>query len=300
MDTIKHMFTNFTTFEICNQGVRISGRIGGKLDGKPLLLIHGHPQSHTMWHLTAPELAKQYRVVMFDLRGYGDSDRPATDDKHLPYSKRVMATDAMAVMAHFGYSKFQVLAHDRGARVAHRLAADFPDAVERMMLLDIAPTLGMYENTTQLFATLYWHWFFLIQPAPLPEALIGDDPVRYLHGVMGSRYGGLEKFAPEALREYERCSLIPNSAMAMAEDYRAAATIDLEHDRVDVVAGKKINTPIHVLWGAKGVVQQCFDVLGLWRDRAMNVTGVAVESGHYIPEENPTVVLHEALAFFKP
>ncbi|MEY4295928.1 MAG: hypothetical protein RLY82_1616 [Pseudomonadota bacterium] len=294
------MFNNFEKFEIDNHGVRISGRIGGRLDGKPLLLIHGHPQSHTMWHLTAPELAKQYRVVMFDLRGYGDSDRPASDAVHMSYSKRVMATDAIAVMAHFGYSKFQVLAHDRGARVAHRLAADFPNAVERMMLLDIAPTLGMYENTTQLFATLYWHWFFLIQPAPLPEALIGDDPVRYLHGVMGSRYGGLEKFAPEALHEYERCSLIPNSAMAMAEDYRAAATIDLEHDRADVASSKKIETPVHVLWGAKGVVQQCFDVLALWRDRATVVSGKAVESGHYIPEENPAVVLQEALAFFKP
>jgi haloacetate dehalogenase len=293
------MFKNFESFEVVNSGVRISGRIGGKLDGKPLLLIHGHPQSHAMWHLTAPELAKQFRVVMFDLRGYGDSDRPATDAAHLPYSKRVMATDAMAVMAHFGYDKFQVLAHDRGARVAHRLAVDFSEAVERMMLLDIAPTLGMYENTTQLFATLYWHWFFLIQPAPLPEALIGDDPVRYLHGVMGSRYGGLEKFAPEALREYERCSLIPNSAMAMAEDYRAAATIDLEHDRADVASGKKIKMPIHVLWGAKGVVQQCFDVLKLWRDRATNVTGMSVESGHYIPEENPVIVLQEAFKFFK-
>jgi haloacetate dehalogenase len=252
-----------------------------------------------MWHLTAPELAKHYRVVMFDLRGYGDSYRPATDEAHTPYSKRVMATDAMAVMAQFGYTQFQVLAHDRGARVAHRLAADFPEAIERMMLLDIAPTLGMYENTTQKFATLYWHWFFLIQPAPLPEALIGDDPVRYLHSVMGSRYGGLEKFAPAALREYERCAKIEGSAMAMAEDYRAAATIDLEHDRADVAAGKKIDTPIHVLWGAKGVVQQCFDVLKLWGDRATTVTGKPVDSGHYIPEENPTVVLKEALAFFK-
>ncbi|MDI9335075.1 MAG: alpha/beta hydrolase [Cytophagales bacterium] len=294
------MFKNFESFDISNAGVRLSGRIGGQLNGKPLLLIHGHPQSHAMWHLTAPELARHFRVVMFDLRGYGDSDRPATDAVHTPYSKRAMATDAMAVMAHFGYSQFQVLAHDRGARVAHRLAADFPAAVERMMLLDIAPTLAMYENTTQLFATLYWHWFFLIQPAPLPEALIGDDPVRYIHSVMGSRYGGLEKFAPAALREYERCAFIPNSAMAMAEDYRAAATIDLEHDRADVAAGKKIDTPIHVLWGAKGVVAQCFDVLTLWRERANHVSGLPVESGHYIPEENPTVVLQEALAFFTP
>jgi haloacetate dehalogenase len=294
------MFENFESFEVVNHGVTLRGKVGGKPSGKPLLLIHGHPQSHVMWHLTAPELAKHYRIVMFDLRGYGDSDRPATNDAHLPYSKRVMATDAMAVMAHFGYEKFQVLAHDRGARVAHRLAADHPGAVERMMLLDIAPTLSMYENTTQKFATLYWHWFFLIQPAPLPEALIGDDPVRYLHGVMGSRYGGLEKFAPEALREYERCAKIPNSAMAMAEDYRAAATIDLEHDRADVAFGKKIDTPTHVLWGAKGVVAQCFAVLDLWRERVNHVSGMAVDSGHYIPEENPAVVLQEALAFFKP
>jgi haloacetate dehalogenase len=294
------MFDGFESFEVINNDVILRGKVGGKPSGKPLLLIHGHPQSHAMWHLTAPELAKHFRIVMFDLRGYGDSDRPATDDAHLPYSKRVMATDAMAVMAHCGYRQFQILAHDRGARVAHRLAADHPNAVERMLLLDIAPTLSMYENTTQKFATLYWHWFFLIQPAPLPEALIGDDPVRYLHGVMGSRYGGLEKFAPAALREYERCAKIPNSAMAMAEDYRAAATIDLEHDRADVAAGRKIDTPIHVLWGAKGVVEQCFDVLKLWSERANNVTGKSVESGHYIPEENPAVVLHEALAFFKP
>jgi haloacetate dehalogenase len=257
------MLDLFESFEVVNQGVNLRGKIGGPIDAAPLLLMHGHPQTHVMWHLVAPELAKQFRVVMFDLRGYGDSSRPATDDAHQPYSKRVMATDAMAVMAHCGYTEFQVLAHDRGARVAHRLAADHPSAVKRMMLLDIAPTLGMYENTSQLFATLYWHWFFLIQPAPLPEALLGDDPIRYLHGVMGSRYGGLEKFSPAALREYERCIQLPGSAMAMAEDYRAAATIDLEHDRADVAAKRLIDTPVHVLWGAKGVVQQCFDVLGL-------------------------------------
>ncbi len=294
------MFEQFDTFEVNHAGVRLHCKMGGKAGAKPLLLLHGHPQTHTIWHLIAPELAKHYRVVMFDLRGYGDSDRPATDEQHLPYSKRVMAADAMAVMAKAGYARFQVLAHDRGARVAHRLAADHPEAVERMLLLDIAPTLGMYDNTTQRFATLYWHWFFLIQPAPLPEALIGDDPVRYLHGVMGARYGGLAHFTAAALAEYERCIKIPNSAMAMAEDYRAAATIDLEHDRADVAADRKIDTPTHVLWGANGVVQQCFDVLSLWRDRVNHVTGRAVDSGHYIPEENPGVVLQEALQFFKP
>ncbi len=293
------MFDGFEAFDVINQGIRLHGRIGGKVGARPLLLMHGHPQSHVMWHRVAPELAQHFRVVMFDLRGYGDSDRPVSDEHHETYSKRVMARDAIAVMAHAGYDTFQVLAHDRGARVAHRLAADYPKQVERMMLLDIAPTLAMYENTTQLFATLYWHWFFLIQPAPLPEALIGDDPVRYLHSVMGSRYGGLAKFTPEALREYERCAQIAGSAVAMAEDYRAAATIDLEHDRADVAAGRRLEMPVHVLWGSNGVVAKCFDVLRLWRERAHQVSGMAVESGHYIPEENPSVVLQEALTFFK-
>jgi haloacetate dehalogenase len=292
-------FDQFEPFEVVHQGVRIHARVGGKADGQPLLLIHGHPQTHAMWHRVAPELAQSFRVVMMDLRGYGDSDRPLADSEHLHYSKRVMARDALAVMQHLGYAQFQVLAHDRGARVAHRLAADHPKAVQRLMLLDIAPTLGMYEHTTQQFATLYWHWFFLIQPAPLPEALIGDNPVRYIHSVMGSRYGGLGLFDPAALAEYERCVQIPNSAQAMAEDYRAAATIDLEHDRADVAQGRKLEMPVHVLWGDKGVVEQCFDVLALWRERATQVSGEAVDSGHYIPEHNPGVVLQHAWRFFK-
>jgi haloacetate dehalogenase len=277
--------------------VRLHGRVAGR--GEPLLLLHGHPQTHAMWHRVVPELAERFTVVMMDLRGYGDSGRPASDETHAAYSKREMALDAMAVMAHHGFSRFQVLAHDRGARVAHRLAADHPDAVERLMLLDIAPTLAMYENTTQAFATAYWHWFFLIQPPPLPEALIESDPVRYLRNVMGKRHAGLSAFAPEAMAEYERCAQIEGTAHAVCEDYRASATIDLAHDRADVDAGRRLAQPLRVLWGAHGVVGKCFDVLALWRARAAQVSGRSLECGHYIAEEAPAELLREANEFFR-
>ncbi len=290
------MFTNFTPFSIERNGVKLQGRSAGQ--GAALLLLHGHPQNHVMWHRVAPDLAKRFTVVMMDLRGYGDSDRPESDATHTAYSKREMARDAMAVMHSRGFEQFQVLAHDRGARVAHRLAADNPHAVQRMMLLDIAPTLGMYENTSQAFATAYWHWFFLIQPQPLPEALIESDPVRYLRSVMGKRHAGLAAFAPQALAEYERCIQLDGSARGICEDYRASATIDLEHDKADVAAGKKLSMPIHVLWGAHGAVSQNFDVLGLWRERALNVTGQALPCGHYIAEEAPGELFAHAHNFF--
>jgi haloacetate dehalogenase len=290
------MFTNFTPFSIERNGVQLHGRSAGQ--GAPLLLLHGHPQSHAMWHRVAPDLAKRFTVVMMDLRGYGDSGRPEADDTHAAYSKREMASDAMAVMHSRGFAQFQVLAHDRGARVAHRLAADNPHAVQRMMLLDIAPTLGMYGNTSQAFATAYWHWFFLIQPQPLPEALIESDPVRYIRSVMGKRHAGLAAFAPQALAEYERCIQIDGSARGICEDYRASATIDLEHDKADVAAGKKLSMPLHVLWGEHGAVGQNFDVLGLWRERALDVTGQALPCGHYIAEEAPGELFAHAHNFF--
>ena len=270
-------------------------RIGGS--GPPLLLLHGHPQTQVMWHLVAPALARHFTVVMMDLRGYGDSARPASDAEHSVYSKRAMALDALAVMQHHGFERFGVLAHDRGARVAHRLALDHPAAVDRLLLLDIAPTLAMYENTSQAFATAYWHWFFLIQPPPLPEALIESDPSRYVRSVMGKRHAGLAAFAPEALAEYERCAQIAGTAAAICEDYRASATIDLVHDRADVAAGKKLLQPLKVLWGEHGAVGQCFDVLALWRDRAMQVTGSSLPCGHYIAEEAPELLIPEALNF---
>jgi haloacetate dehalogenase len=251
-----------------------------------------------MWHLVAPALASHFTVVMMDLRGYGDSIRPPSDVEHTVYSKRAMALDAVAVMQHYGFERFGVLAHDRGARVAHRLALDQPARLTRVMLLDIAPTLAMYENTTQAFATAYWHWFFLIQPPPLPEALIESDPVRYLHSVMGKRHAGLAAFATDALAEYERCAQTAGTAHAMCEDYRASATIDLVHDRADIAAGKKLMQPLKILWAEHGAVGQCFDVLALWRDRATQVSGSSLPCGHYIAEEAAELLIPQVLDFF--
>jgi haloacetate dehalogenase len=290
------MLKAFEKFEVERGGVRLVGRRAGR--GEPLLLLHGHPQSHAMWHLVAPRLAEQFSVVLMDLRGYGDSARPAPGEGSAAYAKREMALDALAVMQAQGFEQFGVLAHDRGARVAHRLAADHPEAVERLMLLDIAPTLGMYERTSFDFARAYWHWFFLIQPPPLPEALIDSDPVRYVRSVMGTRHAGLAAFAPEALAEYERCACIPGTAAAMCADYRASAGIDLEHDRADVAAQRMLPQPLRVLWGEHGVVGKCFDVLALWRERAQDVSGRGVACGHYIAEEAPALLLDEALRFF--
>lgn len=286
----------FSVAEVHGSAGLLHTRIGGS--GPALLLLHGHPQTHVMWHLVAPALAKHFTVVLMDLRGYGDSARPTSDAEHAAYSKRAMALDAVAVMRHHGFERFGVLAHDRGARVAHRLAVDHPSCVTRLMLLDIAPTLAMYENTTQAFATAYWHWFFLIQPPPLPEALIESDPVRYVRSVMGKRHAGLAAFAPDALAEYERCARIPDTAQAICEDYRASSSIDLTHDRADVAAGHKLEQPLQVLWGEHGAIGQCFDVLAMWRDRATQVTGNSLPCGHYIAEEAPDLLIPQALNFF--
>jgi haloacetate dehalogenase len=289
-------FDRFESFEVVRNGVRLNGRRAGQ--GAPLLLLHGHPQTHSMWHRVAPGLAREFSLVMMDLRGYGDSGRPDAGEGSRAYSKREMALDAVAVMQEQGFARFGVLAHDRGARVAHRLAADHPGAVDRLMLLDIAPTLAMYEQTSLAFAQAYWHWFFLIQPPPLPEALIESDPVRYVRSVMGSRHAGLAPFAPEALAEYERCAGIPGTARGICADYRASAGIDLEHDRTDVAAQRRLEQPVRVLWGEHGAVGRCFDVLALWRERAQQATGRSLPCGHYIAEEAPALLLDEALRFF--
>ena len=292
------MWETFKPLVVERNGVRLQVRVAG--DGPPLLLLHGHPQSMAMWHRVAPKLVHDFTVVLMDVRGYGDSSRPAPDAQHLAHSKREMALDALAVMQHLGFDHFGVLAHDRGARVAHRLAADHPEAVSRLMLLDIAPTLAMYTQTSEAFARAYWHWFFLIQPPPLPEALIASDPVRYVRSVMGARHAGLAAFDAAALADYERCAALPGTATSICEDYRASATIDLELDRADVAAGRLLCMPLHVLWGEHGAVGRCFDVLSLWRDRALHVTGHSVPCGHYLAEEMPEAVLAEALSFFKP
>lgn len=277
------------------RGMRINAVIGGS--GAPLLLLHGHPQTHAIWHRLAPVLAQRHTVVATDLRGYGESSRPAGEADHSNYSKRVMAGDQLAVMRACGFEHFDVLAHDRGARVAHRMAADHPHAVERIILLDIAPTLAMYENTTEAFARAYWHWFFLIQPSPLPERLIEADPGAYVRDMMGRRKAGLAPFDPRALAEYERCLSLPGAAHAVCEDYRASAGIDLIHDRADIDVGRMLEQPLLVLWGAEGVIQKCFQPLDEWRRVARDVRGEALPCGHYIPEEAPAALLERVEPF---
>lgn len=277
------------------EGATVAGVLGGA--GPPLLLLHGHPQTHAIWHKVAPVLARHFTVVACDLRGYGDSSKPDAVPDHANYSKRTMAADMLAVMRNLGFERFRVMAHDRGARVAHRLLADHPQAVERAVLLDIAPTLAMYEQAGDAFARAYWHWFFLIQPAPLPERLIAADPQAYVRDVMGRRSAGLTPFDPRALAEYVRCLALPGTARGICEDYRAAAGIDLAHDRADRDAGRMLGAPLLVLWGADGVVARCFDPLAEWRRLAADVAGEALPCGHYIPEEAPDALLERALPF---
>ncbi|RTL15478.1 MAG: alpha/beta fold hydrolase [Burkholderiales bacterium] len=292
------MWNDFQALTFQRDGVTLFARQAGPANAglPPLLLLHGHPQTMAMWHRVAPALARSRRVVLMDLRGYGDSDRPPAGDGSAAYAKREMARDAVALMRSLGHERFAVLAHDRGARVAHRLALDHPEAVTRLMLLDIAPTLAMYEGTTEAFARAYWHWFLLIQPAPLPERLIEADPAAYLRDGMGRRGGTV--FDPRAWAEYERCIARPGTAAAICADYRASAGIDLVHDRADRDAGRRVTQPLRVLWGAQGVVGRCFEPLKLWQAVADDVSGRAVNSGHYIAEEAPDVVLAEAIEFF--
>lgn len=291
------MFENFASQKFSLDTVDIFYRIGGQ--GPALLLLHGHPQTHMIWHKVADTLSQHFTVVAADLRGYGDSSRPVSDELHHTYSKRVMALDLVELMQAIGHESFNVLAHDRGARVAHRMAIDCVNSVRQMMLLDIAPTLAMYEQTNETFARAYWHWFFLIRPAPLPELLIKSNPDAYLSGVMDARSEGMKHFSSEALQEYRRCLKIPGTAESMCEDYRASASIDLEHDRYDLAQGTKLKCPVRVLWGENGAVGQCFDVLGEWLKVATNVSGRELPSGHYIPEEVPDVLLEEAMSFFR-
>lgn len=291
------MFAGFVKDQRHVNGVDITYRIKGS--GPGLLLLHGHPQTHVIWHKVAEQLAEHFTVVAADLRGYGDSGRPPADERHTSYSKREMARDSVELMQALGFTQFSILAHDRGARVAHRLALDHPATVQRMVLLDIAPTLAMYSQTNEAFARAYWHWFFLIRPAPLPETLIEADPEAYLRSVMGSRSAGLKPFTDEAFAEYLRCLSLPGSARGICEDYRASADIDLEHDRADLEAGHHLSLPLLVLWGAEGTVGRCFDPLREWQQVAADVRGKPLPAGHYLAEEVPELLLAEALTFLR-
>lgn len=271
-------------------------RIGGS--GMPLLLLHGYPQTHVMWHRVAPALAEHFTVVCADLRGYGDSGKPASDPEHLTYSKRKSAGDMADVMSSLGFETFMLAGHDRGGRVAHRMALDYPDRVQRVSFLDIVPTRTIFQATNQDIATGYYHWFFLTQPNGLPERLIGGDPIFYLHSKLSHwGKGGVEIFDPEALSEYERCFQNPDVIHASCEDYRAAATIDLAHDEADL--DKTIACPVQALWGRYGMMERSFDVLACWRERSRQpVTGRALDCGHFLAEEQPEATAKELLAFF--
>ena len=277
------MFANFEQSVIDTSGARINLVKAGT--GPPLLLLHGYPQTYVMWHKIAPRLAEDFTVVAPDLRGYGDSSKPEGGLGHINYSKRAMAQDQVEVMSKLGYEEFYVVGHDRGARVAHRMALDHPHRVKKLVLLDIAPTHKMYTTADKDFATAYYHWFFLIQPYDLPETLIAANPEYYLRTCL-ERWGrDSSAFVPTALAEYIRCFSDPAAIHATCEDYRAAATIDLEHDNLDME--QKILCPVLALWGGKGLIGRKYDVLETWRERANDVRGRAINSGHFLPEEAP-------------
>lgn len=285
----------FETASFCVNSVRIHFEKGGQ--GEPLLLLHGYPQTHLIWHQVAPELAKNFTVICPDLRGYGDSEKPTSDAEHLPYSKRVMAADMVALMAELGFEGFVVAGHDRGARVAHRMAQDHPEVVQKLCVMDIAPTLHMFDQTDQAFATGYYHWFFLIQPGGLPEKMIGDDPGWYLKEKLKCWGGRDACFYQAAVEEYVRCFSDPAAIHASCEDYRAAATVDLEHDRAD--RDRKLECPLLVLWGSQGFVARSYPVLDVWRDYAEQVSGTALDCGHFLPEEQPGPVIDHLLTFLE-
>jgi haloacetate dehalogenase len=285
------LFEGFETETVDVGEVRIKARVAG--NGPPLLLLHGNPQTHSMWHLVAPKLTEDFTLVVTDLRGYGDSSKPPTNEVHGPYSKRAMAEDQVKVMRHFGFERFALCGHDRGGRVGYRMALDHPGVVTGLAVLDIVPTWEAFTRADMSFGLAYWHWFFLAQPSDLPERLLAGGPEKALFR------DGSEAFAPEAREEYVRCLRDPETVHAICEDYRAAATIDFAHDEEDRAAGRRVTCPVLALWGSRGNLQEWYDVPEVWRGWADNVEGRALDSGHYIPEEAPEETLAEVRAFFR-
>lgn len=290
------MFKGFVEEYIEGDGANLFVRRSGPKNAEPIVLLHGYPQTSAMWHAVAPILSRSYQVICPDLRGYGASEKPNSDARHYPYSKRAMAKDIIAMMKRLGHNKFLVGAHDRGARVAHRLGLDYPDRIEAMVLLDIAPTREMYAGTSANFAQIYWHWFFLTQPNPLPEKMIAADPEGFWKLKCLNQAHGQNPFSPEALAEYLASFKDPNTIHSTCEDYRAAASIDIEHDDAD--HGKKLTMPILALWAKFGVIESCFNALDLWRQRALHVEGEALDATHYMAEEIPYEVTKHMLEFF--
>ena len=283
------MFEGFTRASIKTGAVTINAAYGGS--GPPALLLHGFPQTHVMWHKIAPALARHFTVVVTDLRGYGDSDKPSGGGDHAAYSKRAMAQDQVEVMAQLGFERFAAVGHDRGGRVAHRLALDHPSRVTRLVVVDIAPTLKVYEVMDARLAQKYWHWFFLTIPGGIPETIIGNSADYFMTQFF--RLAPEGTFTPEAQTEYRRC--FPAMLPAGCEDFRASGSIDLQHDRDD--RGRRVACPVLALWGTTGNVGPFFDVLEVWRERATHVEGRALPGGHSLAEENPDATLSALRAF---
>jgi haloacetate dehalogenase len=288
------LFPGFAKRKIKTAGATINLVAGGK--GPPVLLLHGYPETHAMWHKVAPALARDYSVVCPDLRGYGDSSKPKGLPDHSNYSKRAVALDMVEIMEALGHKAFHVVGHDRGGRVGHRLARDHGKRVKTLTVLDISPTLKMYESTNMQFARAYYHWFFLIQPAPLPEKMLLSVGIKYILGRLGRGKSGLTHFSKQAVAEYVRAFKDPRTIHATCEDYRASATIDLFHDKKDLA--RKITMPLLAIWGRQGVVQALFDPIEDWREVATNVHGRALQCGHFIPEEKPKELLAELRRFW--
>lgn len=290
-------FNGFTleTVQVTDGPVRLR-RAGS---GPPLLLLHGNPQTHAMWHLIAPRLAEKFTVICPDLRGYGKSFKPAPSDDHAAYAKKQMARDFAELMTHFGHETFLLASHDRGARVAHRLAIDHPQRVERLAVLDIIPTIEHFERTDMRFAMGYYHWFWFAQRHPLPESVINAAPEVWFRAHTSREPKDDGFFHPDALADYLDCARDPAMIAGMCEDYRAAATIDMFDDRESRENGDKVRCPMLVLWGAKGKIGEWYEPLQIWRQYCdAAVTGAAVNSGHYLAEEAPEEVLENLLGFF--
>ncbi len=296
MSALSELLPQFEGLSIVANGLRLNVARAG--EGPPLLLLHGHPQNLLTWHKVAPGLvAAGYTVIAADLRGYGDFEKPPGGERHDGYSKRTMARDQVEMMRQLGHQRFAVVGHDRGGRVAHRMALDHPEAVDSLVVIDITPTATMYARTDKEFATRYFWWFFLIQPYDLPERLIGADPAYFLKRHLDGQVKTPDAVDPRVFADYLRCYQKPETIHAICEDYRAAAGIDLEHDAAD--ADRKLTAPLLALWGAKGTVGALYDVVETWREKAANVQGRALPCGHTLQEEMPDLFLSEVLGFLR-
>ena len=289
------MFEGFERKRIKTSGAEIAIVQGGS--GSPLLLLHGYPQTHAIWHKVAPALVKHFTLVIPDLRGYGASSKPPTDADHIPYSKRAMAFDMVEVMAALGFARFDIAGHDRGGRVTYRLALDHPERVRRLATLDIIPTLEQFERMNRLSSRAAYHWYFLAQPAPFPETMIGHDPDFYLKHTLGSWCGTQGAFTPEAMANYREAFRDPAVIHASCEDYRAGISCDCEYDEADRKAGRKIAAPMLALWGGLGT-HRSRAVLDVWKNWATDVIGEPIDCGHFIPEERPDELAEQLIKFF--